>query len=225
MYCSKCGAQISEGASFCSNCGTPVPNAGSASPQPPAVQPPSQPPAEFPQQPPSAYQAPAPAPGYPPPQAAASAVRVAYAGFWLRLIAYIIDSLILGLVLGPLVVLPILGNTLRDIVNSGGNVWEIYTQATPQFLALRLLLVMFGWVYFALMESSRWQATLGKKALGLYVTDMQGNRITFARASGRYFGKLISAFILLIGFLMAGFTEKKQALHDILASCLVLRKL
>ncbi|MGB6469852.1 MAG: RDD family protein, partial [Candidatus Acidiferrales bacterium] len=70
-----------------------------------------------------------------------------------------------------------------------------------------------------------WQGTLGKRALGLLVTDLEGRRVSFGRASGRYFGKIVSALILMIGFIMAGFTEKKQALHDMLAGCLVLRKL
>jgi uncharacterized RDD family membrane protein YckC len=75
------------------------------------------------------------------------------------------------------------------------------------------------------MESSSWQATLGKKALGMEVTDMEGRRIGFGRATGRTFGKIISAFILYIGFLMAAFTEKKQALHDMIAGCLVIKKI
>jgi uncharacterized RDD family membrane protein YckC len=74
------------------------------------------------------------------------------------------------------------------------------------------------------MESSRHQATLGKKALGIIVTDMNGNRISFARANARFFGKWVSGMIMNIGYLMAAFTEKKQALHDILASCLVVMK-
>jgi len=74
------------------------------------------------------------------------------------------------------------------------------------------------------MESSVWQATLGKKTLGLRVTDLQGNRISFGRASGRFFGRIISGLTLFIGYIMAGFTEKKQALHDIIASCLVIRQ-
>jgi uncharacterized RDD family membrane protein YckC len=65
---------------------------------------------------------------------------------------------------------------------------------------------------------------LGKKALGLEVTDLQGRRISFARATGRFFGRIISGLILAIGFIMAGFTERKQALHDILAGCLVIRR-
>ena len=91
--------------------------------------------------------------------------------------------------------------------------------------AIRLLALMLSWIYYASMESSTWQATLGKKILGLKVTDLAGNRISFGRASGRFFGKILSGMILGIGFLMAGFTARKQALHDMLAGCLVLRQL
>jgi uncharacterized RDD family membrane protein YckC len=74
------------------------------------------------------------------------------------------------------------------------------------------------------MESSPFQATIGKVAVGIYVADLQGQRISFGRATGRFFGKILSGAILLIGYLMAGFTEKKQALHDTMAGCLVLVK-
>lgn len=79
-----------------------------------------------------------------------------------------------------------------------------------------------GWIYEAGLESSSKQATLGKMALGLRVTDKYGRRITFARASGRYFSKLLSR-ILMIGYIMAGFTARKQALHDMIAGTLVVR--
>jgi uncharacterized RDD family membrane protein YckC len=148
-----------------------------------------------------------------------------FAGFWLRLVAYIIDWAILGFVTGILIILPLMGNTLRALATSGKSPFEFYMQMNSQIVAVRLLVLMAGWLYFALLESSPWQATLGKKALGLLVTDLAGRRVSFARASGRYFGKIVSAIILFIGFLMAGFTEKKQALHDILAGCLVIRKL
>lgn len=81
-----------------------------------------------------------------------------------------------------------------------------------------------GWLYYALMESSTNQGTLGKMALGIKVTDLKGNRISFGKATGRYFGKIVSGMILYIGFIMAGFTEKKQALHDMMAGCLVVNK-
>ena len=77
------------------------------------------------------------------------------------------------------------------------------------------------WLYYALFESSSWQATPGKSLLGLYVTDLQGRPITFARATIRHFAKIISSLTFLVGYILAGFTEKKQALHDMIASCLV----
>jgi uncharacterized RDD family membrane protein YckC len=81
-----------------------------------------------------------------------------------------------------------------------------------------------SWLYYAMMESSEQQATLGKQAMKIYVTDMQGSRISFGQATGRHFAKIISAVIIYIGFIMAGFTDKKQALHDIIANCLVLKR-
>ena len=92
-----------------------------------------------------------------------------------------------------------------------------------------LLLLFFAgvalpWFYWALLESSSRQATLGKMALGIIVTDMDRNRISFVRATGRHFAKIISGIIFCVGYLMAGFTEKKQALHDIMAGCLVVNK-
>ena len=74
------------------------------------------------------------------------------------------------------------------------------------------------------MESSVKRATLGKMALGIAVTDVDGRRITFMRATGRHFAKMISGLILLIGYLMAAWTKKKQGLHDILAGTLVVNK-
>ena len=82
-----------------------------------------------------------------------------------------------------------------------------------------------NWIYEAVMESSSKQATLGKMALGLKVTDLEGRRISFARATGRHFAKLLSGMILLVGYIMAGFTERKQALHDMIAGTLVQRTL
>ena len=88
------------------------------------------------------------------------------------------------------------------------------------------IIFVVSWLYYALSESSSWQATLGKKILNLKVTDISGQPISFGRASGRYFAKIITGMIpLMIGYIMAGFTEKKQAIHDMIASCLVLRKI
>ena len=84
--------------------------------------------------------------------------------------------------------------------------------------------IIIPWLYYAFMESGDNQAALGKMALCLKVTDLESQRISFSTATGRYFGKIISALILLIGYFMAGFREKKQALHDIMAGTLVLSK-
>jgi uncharacterized RDD family membrane protein YckC len=83
--------------------------------------------------------------------------------------------------------------------------------------------IALGWLYWAFMESSSKQATLGKMALGVIVTDYKGRRVSFGRATGRQLARFISSF-LLIGYIMAGFTEKKQALHDMVAECLVVVK-
>ena len=82
---------------------------------------------------------------------------------------------------------------------------------------------MVNWLYSALMESSAKQATVGKLALGIIVTDMEGRRIGFGKATGRHFAKFLSALILGIGFIMVAFTQRKQGLHDILAGTLVIR--
>jgi uncharacterized RDD family membrane protein YckC len=141
--------------------------------------------------------------------------RVVYAGFWRRVAAYLIDSFLLATVVGFL--------ALRPLMDRAGipadNPWVLLTGDSRQILAINLLFTMASWLYWALMESSPWQATLGKKALGLEVTDLEGRRISFARASGRYFGKII-----FIGFILVAFTEKKQALHDMIAGCLVVKK-
>jgi uncharacterized RDD family membrane protein YckC len=80
------------------------------------------------------------------------------------------------------------------------------------------------WLYEAFMTSSEWQATVGKRVMSIIVTDTEGKRISFARATGRHFAKYISAFLLGIGFIIAAFTEKKQALHDMIAETLVLKR-
>jgi uncharacterized RDD family membrane protein YckC len=219
MYCSKCGANVPEGAVFCSACGQAVPATSAAPPAPPAYTPPS------PVSPPTQY-----SPAYVPPAQAGwqTSVRppVAYAGFWLRLVAFLIDLIVLYFV-GTIITLPFIASMgLRGIMR--GHMPMSPEELMPlmgAFIRLILIRTVLNWLYYALLESSAWQATLGKKALGLEVTDLEGRRISFGRATGRFFAKMISALILWIGFIMAGFTEKKQALHDMIAGTLVIRKL
>ena len=211
MFCQKCGTQLADDAAFCTNCGQVIQRIPSAAYPPSAAPPPPQ------RQ--QVEQQPAP-PAWQPPQV--SQPPVAYAGFWLRVVAYIIDAIILGMA-GVVAFFPLFRANIHAFTTQ--NPWEVYTSMSRPLFAIRLLALMLGWIYYASMESSSWQATLGKKILGLRVTDLAGNRISFSRASGRFFGKILSGMILGIGFLMAGFTARKQALQDILAGCLVLRQL
>ncbi|HEV7489702.1 MAG TPA: RDD family protein [Rhodanobacteraceae bacterium] len=134
-----------------------------------------------------------------------------HAGFWRRCAAYTIDYFI-TFVASYLVGL-VAGFALAAGQGAAG------MMAAPTVGGILGLVV--GWLYFALQESSAQQATLGKRALGIKVTDGNGLRIGFGRATGRFFGKLLSGLILAIGFMLAGWTEKKQALHDMLANTLV----
>ena len=144
---------------------------------------------------------------------------VNYAGFWRRFAAFFIDE-ILVFVIGTgagAVVGFLLGQNL-GIYGLGGAI-------KPLGGALGIAVgAVTSWLYWAGMESSAKQATVGKMALGLMVTDLQGEPISFGRATGRYFGKFISGLILGVGFMMAGWTARKQALHDIMAGTLVVKK-
>jgi len=218
MHCSKCGALAAQGAAFCGSCGQPIVGYSVA-----------------------------------PPTAATYAGGTAatisgttlsggqreYAGFWLRFVASLIDGLIALFALGIVVALVIgfIGiGTLREQFEQMGHGMNGPSPVFPAmlivaFLAFVVFMVVATWLYFAGMECSGHQGTLGKMALGLVVTDMEGRPVSFGRASGRFWaGRGISnvpsigGLYFLVDCIMAGCTEKKQALHDMIASCLVLRK-
>jgi uncharacterized RDD family membrane protein YckC len=154
-------------------------------------------------------------PAAPPPpvwDARSGTQAVAYGGFWIRLVAYIIDAIVLSVAVGVLA--SIFGISLMptDV--------ESYD---PALNILNLVSFVIGWLYFALLESSERGATLGKMALGLRVVTSDGQRLSFMNATGRYFAKIISAIILFIGFIMIGFTDKKRGLHDMIAGTLVIK--
>jgi uncharacterized RDD family membrane protein YckC len=135
-----------------------------------------------------------------------------YSGFWKRFVAAFIDGIILYIIAA-----------LIGLIF--GLLYATALKTTEGVEAISFILgTVTGWLYYALMESSCQQATLGKQAMGIIVTELNNNRISFARATGRYFAKIISGMILLVGYIMAAFTEKKQALHDIIASPLVISK-
>lgn len=164
---------------------------------------------------------------------------VKFAGFWKRFAAYMIDKIILSLILPFWFIPMILFLSLGDLFN--GDYSESIESVSQQFFfddsntesiyflyVFILFVLVFGviveWLYFSIFESSVKRATPGKMILGIEVTDLTGNRISFARATGRYFSKILSSLFFMIGYLMAGFTERKQALHDFIASTLVLEK-
>ena len=156
------------------------------------------------------------APAYP--------AAVQYAGFWRRVGAFVIDWIIVGVVQTVIqVILMGVGVIAMSDLESGAG-----TEEYQHYLAVMWILggVMFVMqiVYFAVMESSSKQGTLGKIVLGIVVTDTDGKRISLGRAVGRNLGKIISGIILLIGYFMIAFTAKKQGLHDIMANCLVVVK-
>lgn len=138
---------------------------------------------------------------------------MSYAGFWKRFAAAIIDGIIT--MIGGAVI----GFVFGFIMAAGGT-----TDAKALEGMGNILGFLVGWVYYAVMESSVKQGTIGKMALGIVVSDINGKRVSFGKASGRYFGKIISALILGIGFIMIAFTQKKQGLHDMMAGCLVSNK-
>ena len=146
------------------------------------------------------------------------------AGFWIRFVAWFIDYAVLCAIAG-VVMYPFIAPYIRESVVAMQDIAAGYQSQPPamtmQFLIGELLGFLIVWLYFALMHSSRRQGTLGKMAIGLRVTDVRGNRISFARASGRFFAKTFISWICLVGYIMAAFTDRKQALHDLIAGTLV----
>jgi len=134
-----------------------------------------------------------------------------YAGFWKRLAAYLIDVTLIYIVEGVLAVgVLLMGPHEINVVAI------IYA-----FINFMLVSAALAWAYFALFESSPMQGTVGKYALGIYVTDRHGDPIGFWRATARYWLKPLSSLSLMVGWIMVAFTPRKQALHDLIAGTLV----
>ena len=159
--------------------------------------------------------------------------QVKYAGFWLRFVAYIIDQFVIGIA-GFIIAVPIIigivafGINLKGI-NEPADFFShdglLMVSGIVGMVVLAIIIsIVMKWLYYALMESSKFGGTLGKMALSIKVVDMDGNGITFGRATGRYFSRFLTNMTLLIGYIIAGFTMKKQALHDLITDCLVVCK-
>ena len=145
-----------------------------------------------------------------------------YAGFWIRVAAWFIDAVILGIVNSVLGAF--FGGGIGALIRPGQDVSTINIAAILATMGTFILVtVAIHFVYFAYLESSEKQGTVGKMILGLKVTDINGQRISFARAAGRFFGKFLSSLVLCIGYIMVGVTEKKQGLHDMIAGTYVVK--
>jgi uncharacterized RDD family membrane protein YckC len=200
-FCARCGAAAEPGAGFCVRCGAPL--AAHAAGEPGG----------------------APAPAAPPtaPAPAATPAAPRYGGFWRRVWAMFLDRLLVAAVAFPFFGVAVL-QALRNMD------FEAESDPAQGFALLGAIVTLgfavaaLGWLYFALMESSAKQATLGKMLFGVRVTDLAGRRISFGRATARYFSKILSGLVFGLGFLMAAFTAKKQALHDFIAGTLVVRE-
>jgi len=184
--CSSCNAPNASNARFCTNCGSSLMKASAAPYQTPSSQP-----------------------------EAALVSAYAFAGFWKRWLAYIID----GILFSSLFFLAIFLMT--------GSLFNYSSSGEKEVMAIFGLFIFYfpaWWLYFALMESSAFQGTLGKKIVGIKVTDINGQPINFGQATGRHFSSLLSGLSFDIGYLLAAFTARKQALHDMIANTLVVNK-
>ncbi len=144
-----------------------------------------------------------------------------YSGFFRRLIAFTLDMLLVS-VPGMLLFGSMLALQFQNIDVNPTDAQIARLGLTV--LTAQLVSVLIAWLYYALLESGKHQATFGKRLLGIKVVGKEGNRISFARATGRFFAKTLSYLTLYVGFIMAGFTNRKRALHDIVAETYVVKK-
>ena len=194
MFCQSCGKENPVAAEFCQHCGSAIPRNAGA--------------------PPPSATAPTAHPAHP----AHTGAIGQYAGFWLRFAAIMIDGLIWSVVAGVVLAL-LFAMLFASFMAGGAEVLAIV------FFVVSYLGVYLGWFFYhAYCESSDWQGSIGKRVLGLYVTDTEGRRLTFGRAAGRNFSRIITNLTAGVGYIMAGFTVRKQALHDMVADCLVCRR-
>jgi uncharacterized RDD family membrane protein YckC len=202
IFCSKCGARNPGTAQFCQNCSAGL-SAGLAQTQPAAA-----------------------APAYAATPVIYAGSSTKYGGFWIRLLAHLLDHIILGAIAVPLFFIFAFPAAIRVAHEAERN-----QEPSPEVMVAMLgsvfifVIIAFTgqWLYEALMTSSSWQGTLGKRILSLKVTDEAGNRISFGRATGRFFAKILSSMFFCIGFIIIGFTERKRGLHDMIAGTLVMR--
>jgi uncharacterized RDD family membrane protein YckC len=156
-----------------------------------------------------------------------------YGGFWIRFAAYLIDSIIVGIPLGILSIIifavffGVSGAFDAALYDPTYLEQDVTGEEAGAFFGAYFVTMLVNFIvavlYFAGLHASKWQATIGKKLVGLKVTDMNGNRISFWRGLGRYLAMTFLSSIFMIGYIIAAFTEKKQALHDLIARTVVVK--
>ncbi|HMF92510.1 MAG TPA: RDD family protein [Candidatus Angelobacter sp.] len=167
-----------------------------------------------------AVSAAAPAATYVPP---AQAAYNPYGGFWIRVVATLLDGVIISAIATPLAFVFLLPSIIK-IVRAGEASQDPPPEALGAIFLVIPLIFAAMWLYESLMTSSSWQGTVGKRVLHLKVTDVVGNKISFGRATGRFFAKLISQTLLSsLVYIVVAFTERKQGLHDMIAGTLVMK--
>lgn len=169
-----------------------------------------------------------PPPGYAPPGYAAAPAGVVFCGFWVRVAAYLIDGIIIGIPMA--IVIGIVFATTMSGALSSGDEQEVAAAAMASagvFIIVYLLMFVAVWLYEAMMTSSAAGGTIGKRVMGMRVVrGTDGSRLSFGRATGRFFAKVFITGIIPfgIGYMMAGFTERKRALHDMIADTVVIKR-
>lgn len=208
MKCTKCNFEVPSSYMKCPSCGQGFHGVNTASSFNLAAQNPVQQPSTLHggnvtnslfQQP---YQSPS--------SAINNSLNISFASIWIRFLAALIDACI--------IIVPAM--ILGGLIGIWGMLWDDSDAITT--LKIQAVSILFGILYEAIFLSSGWMATPGKRLLGIKVTDLHGNQISFWRGVGRSSGKLISS-ILFIGYIMAAFTKNKQSLHDLMASTFVIK--
>jgi uncharacterized RDD family membrane protein YckC len=143
--------------------------------------------------------------------AAAILQQVSYAGFWRRFFGLVIDVIVTYFPIATV-------RVLLGLPASGS-----FDPLQPAAWWAALLEVVIDWLYAALLISSPWRATLGQAVMDLHVTDLNGNRISFLRATGRYVAQILDLVTLGFGLLMQVFSPRRQALHDLVSGTVVVR--
>lgn len=154
-----------------------------------------------------------------------------YAGIGARFVAAVIDGILIGIPIGivstvltAMMAAKVVHRTSRDTQFNPGMAADSMGMFFAGFGFILILSLLMTWAYFAMMESSGWQATPGKRIMGIKVTDLYGQRISLPKATVRLLVKACLSGWFLIGYIMALFTRRKQALHDLIAGTLVLTK-